>query len=640
MPDLEDIGRPPRDPPGAGLAPPAPIGGGLAATPPPNHPPPASSSGSVRPIRIIRRRAAAAAPADSAGADDEHRPSTLPSTIDAPPPTPGTATVWLRTMGCAHNHADGETMAGVLAAQGYRVLMADAECGGGGAGGDGAGVDPSTADVWVVNSCTVKTPSQTSVGRLSARARAAGIPLVVTGCVPSADKGAPELEGASLLGTSHTGRVAEVVAHALAGNTVHLLGRGDLPSLDLPRIRRNAHIEIVPLSTGCLGRCTYCKTVHARGALGSHPPGAIVARVAAAAADPSVREVWFSSEDTGAYGRDIGTTLPELLKACLAVLPLPADGGVPRTLLRVGMTNPPYVLDRPGLLASLMDTIAADPRAFAFLHVPVQSGSDAVLAAMRREYTAADFDAVAAAAKGAGVTLATDIICGFPCESDDDHASTLALLARWRPPAVHISRFHPRPGTPAATMPQLPRSLVAARSREVTALVASWGEAAWAHHLGTVQPAWCVSVAADGVHTVAHTRDYCQVLLRAEEAAPGDVVRVAVESAGRWSVKARVVEVLFSPPKAKAAAVNGGGPSPPLTPSPIGLRERRTTTAAKAEDGAAAAEVVVVARQALSPPLLLLLVSAVLLAALAAAAVAGRWAGPGGRGVVPRPATV
>ena len=619
--DLEDIGRPPRDPPGAGIAPGGALARPLAAAagapqlqlqPAPAPPPP--SAGTVRPVRIIHR----AAPDDAPTAA-----SSLLTTLDAPPPIPGTATVWLKTFGCAHNHADGETMAGVLAAQGYRILMADAECGGGG-NGDAASADPGTADVWVVNSCTVKTPSQTSVGRLAARARAAGIPLVVAGCVPSADKAAPELEGASLLGTNHTGRVAEVVAHALAGNTVHLLGRGDLPSLELPRIRRNAHIEIVPLSTGCLGRCTYCKTVHARGALGSHAPGAIVARVAAAAADPLVREIWFSSEDTGAYGRDIGTSLPELLTACLGVLP---ESG--HTLLRVGMTNPPYVLDQRGHLASLMQTLACDARAFSFLHVPVQSGSDAVLGAMRREYTAAEFERVAAAAREAGVTLATDIICGFPGETASDHAATLTLLARWRPPAVHISRFHPRPGTPAAAMPQLPRPLVARRSKEVTDLVASWGPSAWEHHVGTTQRAWCVSVAADGTSTVAHTRDYCQVLLDAAQARPGDVVEVAVESAGRWSVKGRVVKVVFSPLPGAAGAA-----AAPATPSPVGKRR-----AAPVKEAAAAAaatgrqQQVGRSAQAASPPgsgrppaVLLAVAAAVTVVAAAAAVLARVWA--------------
>lgn len=90
------------------------------------------------------------------------------------------------------------------------------------------------------------------------------------------------------------------------GNVVTLLAKKALPSLDLPKLRRNAHIEILPLSTGCLGACTYCKTKHARGQLGSYAPEELVSRAAAAAADPRVREIWLSSEDTGAYGESLG----------------------------------------------------------------------------------------------------------------------------------------------------------------------------------------------------------------------------------------------------------------------------------------------------------------------------------------------
>jgi threonylcarbamoyladenosine tRNA methylthiotransferase CDKAL1 len=267
-------------------------------------------------------------------------------------------------------------MAGVLGAAGFDVVPDDAA---------------DTAHAWVLNSCTVKTPSQHAIGRMVETARASGKAVVVAGCVPSGDAAAPELAGASLLGVNHVGRVAEVVAHALRGESVQLLGRGALPALDLPRVRRNAHIEIIPISQGCLGACTYCKTVHARGRLISYPVAAIVDRARAAVADAAVREIWFSSEDVAAYGRDIGTTLPALVDAVLAELP--ADG---TKMLRLGMGNPPYFLDGlPALTAAL-----ADPRVFAFLHVPVQSGADPVLAAMKREYTVADFEAVAAAVAG------------------------------------------------------------------------------------------------------------------------------------------------------------------------------------------------------------------------------------------------
>ena len=227
-------------------------------------------------------------------------------------PTPGTARVWVKAFGCGHSASEGETMAGVLAAAGYRrggVVCGrgwaheywesraihdgtafdsiENSCplprpsgegrgmdGGRGRAGTGGGrsrggtthhpahrfppfpppttpsqtlspaplslvpdADADTAHAWVINSCTVKTPSQAAVGRLASKARAAGAALVVAGCVPAADRDAPELVGASLVAPAHIGRVADVVGEALRGNTVHLLKRGPLPSLDLPKAR-------------------------------------------------------------------------------------------------------------------------------------------------------------------------------------------------------------------------------------------------------------------------------------------------------------------------------------------------------------------------------------------------------------------
>lgn len=111
----------------------------------------------------------------------------------------------------------------------------------------------------------------------------------------------------SVVGVTQIDRIVEVVEETLRGNTVALLAKKALPSLDLPKVRRNRHVEILPLSTGCLGACTYCKTKHARGALGSYALDALVRRFRDSVADRAVREVWLSSEDTGAYGLDIGT---------------------------------------------------------------------------------------------------------------------------------------------------------------------------------------------------------------------------------------------------------------------------------------------------------------------------------------------
>ena len=205
----------------------------------------------------------------------------------APPPppasnVPGTQSLWLKTYGCSHNVSDGEYMAGLLSQYGYR-LLADEE--------------KESADLWLVNSCTVKNPSQDHLATDIQRARAAGRPVVVTGCVPQAEPSLPSLEGVSLLGVNQIERVVDVVQEALQGNTVRLLKRGPRPSLDLPKVRRNALVEVIPINTGCLGACTYCKTVYARGRLSSYPPSLLLERMRSAF-DEGVVEIWRTPKES------------------------------------------------------------------------------------------------------------------------------------------------------------------------------------------------------------------------------------------------------------------------------------------------------------------------------------------------------
>ncbi|GBG77947.1 hypothetical protein CBR_g25878 [Chara braunii] len=305
--------------------------------------------------------------------------------------------------------SDSEYMSGQLAEYGYNLVDS-----------------PDDADLWVVNTCTVKSPSQSAMDTLIKKGKESKKHLVIAGCVPQGDRGAKELEGLSIVGVQQIHRIVEVVEETLKGNNVRLLVRKGLPSLDLPKVRRNKYIEIIPINVGCLGACTYCKTKHARGHLGSYPIPVLVNRVRAVIAE-GVCEIWLSSEDTGAYGRDIGTNLPELLQALLAELP--TDG---RTMLRVGMTNPPYILQHLEAIAEIL----CDARVYAFLHVPVQSGSDAVLKAMNREYTVAEFRQVADTLRNLvpGLHLATDIICGFPGETEEDFEATMALVKEYRFP--------------------------------------------------------------------------------------------------------------------------------------------------------------------------------------------------------------
>jgi threonylcarbamoyladenosine tRNA methylthiotransferase CDKAL1 len=453
---------------------------------------------------------------------------------------PGSQKVWVKTFGCSHNTSDAEFMAGQLQEYGYNLVN---------------DINADTADLWLINSCTVKGPSQSAVGNLVSKAKDKGKAVLVSGCVPQGDRKATELQGISVLGVTQIDRVVEAVEETLKGNTVQLLAKKALPRLDLPKVRRNPQVEIIPLSTGCLGACTYCKTKHARGELGSYAAEALVARARDAVADPLVREIWLSSEDTGAWGRDLGRSLPELLREMLAVLP--QDG---TTMLRVGMTNPPYILEHLKEIAELL----RHPACFEYLHVPVQSGSDAVLLGMNREYTVAEFERVCdeLLAHVPEIELATDIIAGFPNEGPEDHAATLSLLRKYRFPHCHISQFYPRPGTPAARMKRVPTDVVKARSREISIEVDSWTDA-YTKLIGTVHRCCIVDTAADGVSLVGHNKTYAQVLLPAE--APdgsgnlmGCVVEAKILSASRWSVKGKVLKVLYRPPGREGGGVGGG----------------------------------------------------------------------------------
>ena len=263
-------------------------------------------------------------------------------------------------------------MAGLLAAQGYVLTQAKQE-----------------ADLWLLNSCTVKNPAEDHFRNEVDLGLKNGHKVVAAGCVSQGRPGSDYLKGLSIVGVQQIDRVVEVVEETLKGNSVRLLGQKKVDgkksggaALDLPKVRRNPLIEIIAINTGCLNACTYCKTKHARGDLGSYPPEDIVAR-AVQSFQEGVVEIWLTSEDTGAYGRDIGVTLPELLWQLVEVIP---EG----CRLRVGMTNPPYIMDHLDEIAKILN----HDRVYAFLHVPVQSGSDAVLRDMKREYNSDEFSRV------------------------------------------------------------------------------------------------------------------------------------------------------------------------------------------------------------------------------------------------------
>ena len=331
---------------------------------------------------------------------------------------------YIETYGCSRNVADSEAIAGALSEEHEQVERAE------------------DADIIVVNTCIVKTPTENKVLRAIKKYAATGKRLIVAGCMPEAqresvEKVAPDAE---IWGVKH----GEVLKE--------------------PRIRVNKVVGIAPISSGCVGKCSYCCVRFARGRLMSYPMKDVVGAVEHSVKE-GCKEIWITSQDTGAYGLDIGNSLPELLEKVCAVQ---GDFKV-----RVGMMNPNHVAK---MLPELIKAMKHE-KMFKFLHLPVQSGNDDVLKRMNRFYKVEDYRRIVEGVKKEipRITIATDIIVGFPEETEEQFRDSVRLIEETEPDIVNISRYGARPGTPAAEMEQHPEIVKKERSRELTKLVQDIG---------------------------------------------------------------------------------------------------------------------------------------------------------------------
>ncbi|MBS3106301.1 tRNA (N(6)-L-threonylcarbamoyladenosine(37)-C(2))-methylthiotransferase [Candidatus Woesearchaeota archaeon] len=346
------------------------------------------------------------------------------------------------TQGCSANLADTEIMEGHVLQAGY--FLTDKE---------------EDADIIVMNSCTVKGKTETYFRKKLKQLEQKNKKVILAGCIPQSEKRRSEWANHSMIGTYQVDKIAQVVNETLEGNLVSLLQRENRPRLNLPKTRKNSVVEIVPISQGCLSACSFCKTKLARGNLYSYRPEDIVRHISKAVED-GAKEIWLTSQDNGAYGRDIGTNMVELLRKILTI---------PREFrVRFGMGNPDHMKD----LADGIIEVFSHPKMYQFIHIPVQTGSNRVLEAMRRGYTVEDYRMLVKKLKEKlpNLTISTDLICGFPTETEEDFQETLSLVKDTKPDVINISRFWPREGTPAARMKQLPGAILKDRTRRLTEL--------------------------------------------------------------------------------------------------------------------------------------------------------------------------
>ena len=438
-----------------------------------------------------------------------------------PGPTAAERTFEIRTYGCQMNMHDSERLAGLLEAAGYRKSA------------------PGTqADVVVFNTCAVRENADNrlygNLGHLLPVKNAhPGMQIAVGGCLAQKDRSvitdrAPWVD--VVFGTHNIGSLPVLLERARVEERAQVEIAESLerfPSV-LPARRESPYSAWVAISVGCNNTCTFCIVPSLRGREEDRRPGDVLAEIEMLVAD-GVLEVTLLGQNVNSYGVGFGDRLAfgKLLRACGEI-----DG-----LERVRFTSPHPRDFTDDVIAAMAET----PNVMPQLHMPLQSGSNAVLRRMRRAYRQDSYlailDKVRAAIPNAAIT--TDIIVGFPGETEQDFADTLDVVRRARFAGAFTFQYSIRPGTPAASMDgQVPRAAVAERYGRLVALVE---EVALAENQALVGRQVEVLVAdgegrKDGAtHRMSgRARDNRLVHVTpvpGDEPRPGDVVRTVVSAA-------------------------------------------------------------------------------------------------------------
>ncbi len=356
--------------------------------------------------------------------------------------------VYFETYGCSASFSNSEIMQGILKSKGYEIVG-----------------DINDADVVVINTCIVKSPTEVKMWRRLKEFAALKKKVVVAGCMSEvySNKIKELYPNYGIIGPRSLDKIEEVVKSVVDETPKIFIGKKNFVKVGLPRIRKNRIVDIVQISDGCLGNCSYCSVKFAKGRLFSYSIESIIKDIKLSLKE-GCKEIWITSQDNSAYGVDFSQSrkskLPQLLRK---IGEIKGD-----FFVRVGMMNPEHIIP---VVDELVDSFDSD-KIFKFVHIPVQSGNNRVLSIMKRRYSVDDFKEIVKAFKKKfpKITVSTDIICGFPTETEEEFNDTLNLVKEVRPAVLNISRYWSRPLTEASKLKQVPGGEIKKRSKALTDL--------------------------------------------------------------------------------------------------------------------------------------------------------------------------
>jgi MiaB-like tRNA modifying enzyme len=347
--------------------------------------------------------------------------------------------------GCSANRAISEGLAGILKSNGY--ILEDST---------------NNADLIIVNTCIVKQNTEHRMKSLLS-----SLPtdreVIITGCLPSV----------MLDWVNENVPRAHILFPEQASELISLIGKKQKSMNENQKILSkwdwiytrersliNPNITAVEISRGCLGNCSYCIVKHVKGDLRSRSPISIISEIEHLVKNGS-KEIWLTSQDTGIYGWDLTPSifLPDLIND---ITKIQNDFKI-----RLGMMTP-YTVQR---FSDQLISQINHPKVFSFLHLPIQSGSNKILNAMKRKETREYFVKLIKKLRKniSNLVIATDIIVGFPNETEEDYLLSESLIKELTPTIVNISKYTDRPGTDAARMKRkIPSKIKASRSKRLT----------------------------------------------------------------------------------------------------------------------------------------------------------------------------
>ena len=353
--------------------------------------------------------------------------------------------VFIYTYGCTFNKADSQIMAGLLTNEKDISITENVE----------------EADVIIVNTCYVKLPTESKVIN-KIKDLQKDFPnkkIIISGCMVEVDPKKLETigENCSWIGPHQLNNTVDVVKKTYDGQITRKTGFSRDSKVCLPKISDNPYVHVIQICEGCLGTCSYCCTRLARGKLISYPIKDIMKEAKQAIENGAV-EIELTAQDTSAYGKDTGETLADLIREVSNI-----EG---KFKIRIGMMNPNNIGDG---LDDLVDAFKSD-KVYNFLHLPIQSGSNKVLNEMRRNHTVEEYKNIVKKFREGipNLTLATDIIVGYPTETDEDFIETLNLVKDLQFNIMHISKYRHREGALSSNLDEIPDNVMKSRSKELT----------------------------------------------------------------------------------------------------------------------------------------------------------------------------